>query len=99
MEHHYKTWDCFFEKLGPEDKNFVIRRKRPGHPSVVVGDVLIFDETKNGTTELTGRIKTADVGFVMNLSNMPTLMEAQCAENRTNISEFEVFGLYNIRLV
>ena len=98
MDHHYKTWSSFFEKVGPEGKPFEIRRKRPGQPSVVVGDVLVLDETKDGTRELTGRVKRADVGFVMNLSEMPELMGAQGAENRTRIDEFEVYGLYNIVL-
>ena len=96
MEHRYKTWQGFFERLGPEDKTFEIRRKRLKHPCVVIWDVLIFEETRNGSRELTGRYKRADVGFVMNLFQMPELMEAQGAENRTNISEFEVFGLHNI---
>ena len=65
---------------------------------MVVGDVLVLDETKDGTRELTGRVKRADVGFVMNLSEMPELMEAQGAENRTRIDDFEVYGLYNIVL-
>ena len=96
MEHHYKTWNKFFDKLGPEDKPFEIRRKRPGVPSVVIGDVLFFDETIDGTKELTGRVKRADVGFVMNLADMPELMACQGADNYMSISEFEVFGLYNI---
>ena len=96
MEHHYKTWSSFFVKVGPEGKSFEIRRKRPGQPSVVVGDVLVLVETKDGTKKLTGRVKRADVGFVMNLSKMPGIMEAQGAENHTRIDEFEVYGLYNI---
>jgi hypothetical protein len=98
VEHHYKTWSKFFDKVGPEDKTFEIRQKRPDQPSVLVGDVLVLDETKDGTKELTGRVKRGDVGFVMNLSEMPGLMACQGAENRSNIADFEVYGLHNIVL-
>ena len=99
MEHHYKTWSSFWEKLGPEDKNFEVRRKRPNQPRVLMGDILVLEETKDGTKELTGRVKRADVGYVLSLSDVPELGSAQGAEQTVSINEFEVFGLYNIEVV
>lgn len=96
MEHHFKTWSSFFQKIGPEDKNFEIRRKRTDEPSVLEGDVLVLEETKDGTKELTGEVIRADVGFVMNLSQMPGLLSAQGSDTTTRISDFEVYALYNI---
>jgi hypothetical protein len=69
MEHHLKSWPCFFEALWNGSKNFEVRVNDRGF---LVGDMLHLEEWDPKTGKYSGRVIIRRVTYMTTLEDLPT---------------------------